>query len=327
MESCDLQKSPGEISAVTGAFGFSGKYIAGRLLKAGQRVRTLTNHPDPGSPLLGHVEVRALDLRNPDNLAKSLVGVNVLYNTYWVRFAHGDVNHDIAVENSRRLVQAAERAGVQRIVHVSITNPSPSSPLPYFRGKAEVEEAIRASRLSYAILRPAVLFGDEDILINNIAWLLRRFPIFAVPGEGEYRVQPIFVEDLARLALEAGQQSDNLVMDAVGPEIYPYNALLQLIRTAVGSHSRIIHLPAPAVVLASKLLSYLVHDVVLTKDEVAGLTADLLVSQEAPTGTTPLSAWLQEHRETIGRTYASELKRHYRASRRASVKQGELRHF
>ncbi len=316
MQSSDLRKQPGEVSAVTGAFGFSGRYIAERLLLAGQKVRTLTNHPDPLSPLSRHVEVRALNFHSADDLAKSLEGVKVLYNTYWVRFAHGDVNHRLATENSRRLIQAAEQAGVRRIVHISITNPSLSSPLPYFRGKAEVEDAIRATGLSYAILRPAVLFGDEDILINNIGWLLRRFPIFAVPGQGDYRVQPIFVEDLARLALEAAQQNGNLVIDAVGPEIYSYDALLQLIRSVVGSHTRIIHLPAPAVVLASKLLSHLVHDVVLTKEEVAGLTADLLVSQEAPTRTTRFRVWLQDHRETIGRRYASELERHYRNRRR-----------
>ncbi len=298
------------LSAVTGAFGFSGRYIAERLLAGGQRVRTLTNHPAGGRD--NRVEVAPLDFDRVEELAHSLQGVSVLYNTYWVRFAHRGIDHELAVENSRKLIQAAERAGVRRIVHVSITNPSPDSPLSYFRGKAAVEDAIRRSRLSWAILRPAVLFGPEDILINNIAWLLRHFPIFAVPGSGDYRLQPIFVEDLADLAVRAGRGTDNLVMDAVGPEVYTYNDLLQMIRTAVGSHSRIVHLPAPVVTLASRLLSLVVHDVVLTKEEVAGLMADLLVSRQAPTGTTRLSDWVQDHRETLGRKYASELARHYR---------------
>jgi len=301
---------------VTGAFGFSGRYIAGRLLANGQKVRTLTNHPDRSSPLSGQVEVAPLDFRSADELARSLGGARVLYNTYWVRFAYGEVSHEQAVANTRVLIRAAEMAGVQRIVHVSVTNPSPSSPLTYFRGKAAVEEAIRASRLSYAILRPALIFGNEDILINNIAWLLRRFPLFAVPGAGDYRLQPIFVENLATLAVEAGERSDNLVTDAVGPEIYSYDELLRMIRSTIGSRSRIVHLPASLVSLASWILSFLVDDVVLTQEEVAGLVADLLVSKQAPTGTTSFREWLQAHRETLGRKYASELNRHYRSSER-----------
>ncbi len=298
---------------MTGAFGFSGRYIAERLLAEGQQVRTLTNHPDRSSPIHSRVEVASLDFRNADDLAKNLEGASVLYNTYWVRFAYGQVSHKRAVANSRLLIRAAEIAGIQRIVHLSVTQASGSSSLPYFRGKAEVEEAIRSSRLSYAILRPALIFGNEDILINNIAWLLRRFPIFAVPGSGAYRVQPIFAGDLAELAVEVGQRSENVVMDAVGAETYGYTELVSLIRSTINSNSRIVHLPASLVVLAAWMLGGMVGDVLLTKDEVSGLMADLLVSNEKPTGKTSFRSWLQAHRETAGSRYASELDRHFRS--------------
>ncbi|MHB9146171.1 MAG: Rossmann-fold NAD(P)-binding domain-containing protein [Symbiobacteriia bacterium] len=146
------------------------------------------------------------------------------------------------------MLEAAKEARVERIVHVSITNPSEDSPLPYFKGKAALERAIMDSGLSYAILRPAVIYGPEDILINNIAWLLRRFPVFAVPGTGANELQPIFVEDMAQLAVEAGQQTENVVLNAVGPKAYSFEELVRMVREAVGSRSRLLHVaPAAAI--------------------------------------------------------------------------------
>jgi uncharacterized protein YbjT (DUF2867 family) len=295
------------LNIVTGAFGFSGKYIARRLLARGEGVRTLTNHPRniPG------IEAAPLDFRNPQRLADSLAGATTLYNTYWVRFAYGDVSHEKAVENTRLLVRAAEQAGVKRIVHISITSPSPDSPLPYFKGKAAVEQIIRSSSLSYAILRPAVLFGTEDILINNIAWLLRCFPLFTIPGSGNYGLQPIFVDDFATLAVETGHRTDNLVIDAVGPETYQYKDLVQLVRTTINSSCRVFHAPPMAVRCAAWLLGFFVRDVLLTRDEVRGLMSNLLVSAQPPSGSTSLRDWLRENTKTIGTKYASEVDRHY----------------
>lgn len=306
--------SPAEAAAsvVTGAFGFSGQHIAKRLLQRGEQVRTLTNHSQPGSPLFGRVEVSPLDFSNPKQLIESMSGASVLYNTYWVRFEYGRLGHQRAVENTRILIHAAEAAGVRRIVHVSITNPSLDSPLPYFKGKAELEQAIQSSALSYAILRPAVLFGEGDILINNIAFMLKRFPIFAIPGDGEYHVQPIFVEDLAELAADGGARSDRYIVDAVGPESYTYTELVRMIRSAIGSKSWIVHLPPSAIRLASWVLGAILKDVVLTQDEIRGLMADLLVSHQPATGPTSLQSWIAAHAEGIGSTYASELARHYR---------------
>jgi uncharacterized protein YbjT (DUF2867 family) len=298
-------------SVVTGAFGFSGQQIARRLLLRGEKVRTLTNHAQPGSPLYGRVQVVPLDFTDTRRLTESMRGATVLYNTYWVRFSYGGLSHEYAVRNTKTLIQAAEAAGVKRIVHVSITNPSIDSPLPYFKGKAELEQAIQSSSLSYAILRPAVLFGEGDVLINNIAFMLRRFPLFAIPGTGEYHVQPIFVEDLAELAVEGGQRSDSSTVDAVGPETYTYTELVKMIGRAIGSKSLLVHLPAGLVRLASGVLGAILKDVVLTENEIKGLMADLLVSHGPPTGRTNLEGWIKAHAGTIGATYASELARHY----------------
>jgi NADH dehydrogenase len=301
------------LNVVTGAFSFTGKYIARRLLAMGEPVRTLTGHPRRPHPFGGDVEVMPLAFDRPVELTQALRGASTLYNTYWIRFAYGAVTFERAVQNTLTLFQAARDAGVGRIVHVSITGASVRSALPYFRGKALIEEALAASGLGYAILRPTVIFGSEDILINNIAWILRTLPVFAVPGDGRYRVQPVHVDDVARIAVDAGHQTASVVVDAVGPETYAYEDLVRLVAGAVGRRARIAHLPPALVLLAGRLLGGLVRDVVLTRDEIAGLMAGLLVSAGPPTGATRLSRWLLENSATVGARYASELGRHYRA--------------
>ena len=183
-----------QLDVVTGAFSYSGAAIARELRAAGHRVRTLTAHPGR-APAGTDMEVRPLDFADPATLAESLRGAHTLYNTYWIRFPHGGETHATAVANSRALFAAAARAGVQRIVHVSITHADPASPYPYFSGKAAVETCLRDLGVPHAIARPSILFGGDGVLLNNIAWLLRRLPVFAVGGRGDYRVRPIHVDD------------------------------------------------------------------------------------------------------------------------------------
>lgn len=301
-----------ELSVVTGAFSYTGKYIARRLLALGRRVRTLTGHPRRHDPFGGQVSVAPLSFEKPAELVESLRGAVTLYNTYWIRFERGNVTFAKAVENSRTLLRAAKEAGVKRIIHISVTNPSQDSPLPYYRGKAEVEKAVTDSGLSYAILRPTVVFGDEDILINNMGWLLRRFPIFAIPGSGDYRLQPIFVEDLADLAVRAGDQRENLVLDAAGPAAFTFTELVRLISCVVGSRARIVHVHPRLALMLSRGVGAMVGDVLLTREEVEGLMSNLLVSSQPSTGRTRLGDWLLRNAHRVGTRYASELVRHYR---------------
>lgn len=301
-----------ELHAVTGAFGYTGKYIAKLLLAKGHQVMTLTGHPDRPNPFGERVRALPFHFDRPDLLAESLQGVSTLYNTYWVRFPHGRVDYDLAVRNTRTLFQAARQAGVRRVVHVSITNASSKSPLPYFRGKGVLEEALKESGLSYGIIRPTVVFGPEDILINNIAWLLRRFPVFVIPGSGRYQLQPIFVEDLAELAVGAGEAGENRVIDAVGPERFTFDELVALIGSTAGSRTARLHLPPLVALAAARGIGRFLGDVVLTRDEVDGLMANLLIADGPPTGRRKLSDWLRENAPSVGARYASELKLHYR---------------
>jgi uncharacterized protein YbjT (DUF2867 family) len=298
------------LDVVTGAFSYSGRAIAAALLDAGRQVRTITGHPDrapEGSP----ISTRPLDFGDPTGLRSSLDGATTLYNTYWVRFAHNRIDHDLAVANSRLLFQAARDAGVPRVVHVSITHPSVASPWPYFRGKALVEQALAESGLSYAVLRPAILFGGDGVLINNIAWLLRHLPVFAVGGRGDYRIRGIHVDDLAHLAVAQGAERDNSTTDAVGPERPTFVDLVASIRSAVGSRARIIRVPGATMPIFSRALGLVLHDVLLTREEYQTMAQGMADTDGPATGPTALSAWLAEQGTALGRNYANELERHF----------------
>jgi NADH dehydrogenase len=297
------------LHAVTGAFGYSGRYIAARLLAQGRTVVTLTNSANRVNPFGDEVRAFPLAFDEPDKLAAALAGVEVLYNTYWVRFNHRLFTHAQAVENTIRLFAAARRAGVRRVVHVSITNPSADSPLEYFSGKARLEQALQASGLSHAILRPTVLFGREDILINNIAWALRRFPFFAVFGDGNYRLQPIHVDDLADLAVAEGMRTENIILNAIGPETFKYRDLVSAIGTAIGQPRPLVNVSPRVGYGFAKLVGTLMRDTFITREEIRGLMDELLYVPTPPTGKTALTVWMQKNAGSLGRRYASELDR------------------
>jgi NADH dehydrogenase len=297
---------------ITGAFGLTGRHIAARLLAMGMPVRTLTNTRATEDPFGGRVAAYPLCFDRPDTLARHLEGVEVLYNTYWVRFDHARFTHEEAVKNTRILFEAARRAGVKRIVHVSITHPDIASPLPYFRGKAQLEEALAGSGIPHAILRPTVLFGGTAILLNNIAWMLRRFPVFGVFGDGNYKLQPIHVDDLAALAVgqATGREAGgNTCINATGPETFTFRELVRAIGTATGRDRPLISIHPEIGLAVGRLCSLFLNDVLITREEIRGLMAGLLATETPATGTTRLTDWLATHGATLGQKYASELAR------------------
>ncbi len=308
------------LHVVTGAFGYSGSRIATRLLASaadGQaparaRLRTLTNTSSDAHPLAPLVERVPLDFTDPAGLVRSLEGAKSLVNTYWVRFSEADFSMTRAVENSRVLFEAARTAGVERIVHVSITNPSLTSPYEYFRGKAEVEAALEASGVPHTILRPAVLFGGGDILVNNIAWGLRHLPVFGLFGRGDFRLQPIHVNDFAELAVAAALGEPgrpNEILDAVGPEAFTYRELALELRSILGTRTLLTPLPSSLALGLARGLGRLMGDVILTREEVGALMDDLLVSDAPALGKTRLTDWARANVRELGRHFACELDR------------------
>lgn len=299
-----------QTDVVTGAFGYSGAAIARELLAAGHQVRTLTGHPGR-APAGTEIDVRALDFGDPDALARDMAGAHTLYCTYWIRFPHGGTTHETAVSNLKTLFGAAARAGIQRIVHVSILHADSASPYSYFRGKGEAEEFLASTGVPCAIARPAIFFGGDGVLLNNIAWLLRHLPVFAIGGRGDYRVRPIHVDDMARLCVSLGRRTGSVTVDAVGPESVTFRDMVLAIRTATGSRAIVLPAPGWLVPPLSKALGAALHDVLLTSDEYYAMAAGLADSGAPATGETVLTDWIAKHGAGLGRTYANELVRHY----------------
>jgi uncharacterized protein YbjT (DUF2867 family) len=299
------------VDMVTGAFSYTGRAIANELIIKGHAVRTLTRRsPEPG-PLGDLIEAFPFHFDEPKKLTATLEGTDTVYNTYWVRFERGEVEFSRAVRNTETLIDAARGAAVRRFVHISITNPTASSSLPYFRGKALVEKALVESGLSYGIVRPTVIFGRGDVFINNIAWILRHLPVFAIPGDGRYGIQPVHVDDVARLCVRFGEIPQNVVRDVAGPEVFTFEELVRTIGAKIGRLRRLIHCPPPIALTMARLIGFVVRDVVVNREELEGLMANLVVSREEPIGEVAFSRWLEDNAATLGREYASEIGRNF----------------
>jgi uncharacterized protein YbjT (DUF2867 family) len=301
-----------DFDVVTGATGYTGRYIARALLSRGRRVKTLTGHLSRKDPFGDRIEFMPFNFDRPAELARSLEGARALFNTYWIRFPYGGHTFQEAIANTRIMLDAARSAGVRKFVHISVTKAAESSPLPYFRGKAMLEAVVRGSGLNYAIVRPALIFGVEDILLNNIAWLLRRFPLFAIPGHGDYRVQPIFAGDLGEIAASAADAERSAELDAIGPEIFTFEEVVRMLAGAIRCRARILHLDPRIAVACARIVGWFVGDVVLTRDEARGLMSNLLVTDSTPNAPTRFSQWLRDNANQVGVTYSSELARHFR---------------
>ena len=299
------------MNVVTGAFSYTGSYIARGLLARGERVKTLSRKPDPSHPLSSRIDFAPLRFDDERALADGLRGASTLYNTYWIRFPRSDTTWETVVANTRVLLRAAAAARVRRIVHLSVANASAESPFPYFRYKALAERDVRDAPLSHAIVRPTLIFGREDILINNIAWALRRFPVFLIPGNGRYGVQPVSADDVAELAIEAGHGPDDVTLEAGGPVVYAFEDFVETIRASVRARCRLVHVAPGAALFFAELARRAYGDVMVTRDELQGLMADLLVSRDAASGETRFEDWLAENGDAIGAEFVSELERNW----------------
>jgi len=314
-----------ELHVVTGAFGYSGRWIAKELISRGKKVKTLTNAIGRDDPFKGQVEVLPIDFSNHDSLVSSLKGAKVLYNTYWVRYKDrkGDYAHDLAVENIRKLFLAAEEAGVQRVVHFSVAHPHKAPNWSYFRGKVEVERILTESSLSYAILRPTVFYGGErDVLINNMAWLIRKFPIFGVFGMGNYPIQPIHIADVARVAVNQGESTRDIILDVAGPETFSYRDYVRLLAKSLGVRRMIIPIPPIIGLLVGKIVGIFLQDIVITKAEIKGLMQGLMATDEKPLGSIKFSEWVASNGVNLGVKYHNDMKeRRYRNPRPSKLLQ------
>lgn len=298
-----------KLNVVTGALGYTGKSLTRLLLARGERVRTLTNSPNRPNPFGDQLEIMPLAFDDPSKLARSLAGADTLYNTYWVRFNHRLFTFDQAVMNTKVLFDAAQSAGIRRVVHVSILHADEADDLGYYKGKHELETALKATGFSHAIVRPGVLFGRGDILVNNISWVLRHMPIFGVFGDGAYKLRPMHVDDMAALMMNCAGKAEDQTVDAVGPETFTYRELVETIGKIIGVRRPIVRVSPRLGYWVGRCLNPLVRDVIITREEITGLMRGLLDSESPPTAPTKLPDWAMGNRTTLGRRYASEVAR------------------
>jgi len=296
---------------ITGAFSYTGAAVARELLARGHTVHTLTNRqPPPGAERITHAPL-AFDA---EALARELSGADAFVNTFWVRLPYRGQTFETAVAQSRQLIQAAARAGT-RFVHVSVSNASSGRNLGYYRGKAEVEDALRASGLRHAIVRPTLVVGPADVLTNNIAWFLRRFPVFPMPGGGRYRLQPLTLADAGRIIADCVEAEGDLEIDAAGPETFTFAEYVRLVRDACGVRRKILSVPEGLALAGLRLVEPLLRDIVLTREELMGLAQELLLSHQPPRGRESVTDWVMKNGASLGRRYVNDLSRHFEAGR------------
>jgi NADH dehydrogenase len=300
------------IAVVTGAFSFTGSAVARSLIARGYRVRTLTNRREPLFDPGEAIETHPLQFEDRHALAAAMTGADIFVNTYWVRYPYVGVGFDKAVENSNALCRAAAEAGVRRQVLVSVSNPSLDSPLAYYRGKAQAEEGLKALGVSYAIVRPTLIVGPKDILTANIGWFLRRFPLFLMPGDGAYRLEPVTLEDTGEIVADAALADGDMTVDAAGPEVYTFADFASTVAGAMGVRRPVLRVPPWFAVAVLRLVGFAVGEVILSREELEELRTELLLSHEPPRGQQSVRAWLNQHGNEIGRSYVSEFERHVR---------------
>ena len=303
-------------AVVTGAFSYTGAAVARELIDRGWKIHTLTNRRLPEDA----AGITVAPLRfEADHLAHELDGADLFVNTYWVRLPARGQDFDTAVERSGMLIRAAVGAGVGRLVHVSVSNAAAGRALGYYGGKAKVEEVVRAAGLSYAIVRPTLVVGPNDVLTNNIAWFLRRFPFFLLPRGGRCRLSPVTLDDTARIIADAAERGDDAEMDAAGPDTMTFAEYARSLARACGV--RRLFLSAPDI-LALGLLwvaGCLLRDVVLTREELLGLEQELLFTHAPPLGRESVPDWLMRNGAGLGRSYINDMHRHFGAGAREAV--------
>jgi NADH dehydrogenase len=292
-------------AVVTGAFSNIGAATAATLLDRGWRVTTLTNRaPAPGDD--ARIARSALRF-DDDHLARVLDGADAFVNTYWIRFAHRETTFRDAIVRSGQLIAAAQRAGVGRFVHVSVSNPTVDSPLGYYAGKALVERDLFSSGVPWSIVRPTLVVGPRDVLTNNIAWFVRRSPLVAIPTGSGYRLQPVLLDDVAELLADRAEGAgEGTTIDAAGPDVLTFAEYVRVLARALGRPARLLRVPPVVMLGALGLAGVALRDTVLTREELAGLRDELLVSHAAPTGTRSVVDWLEANGRGFGAGYVND---------------------
>ena len=254
---------------VTGATGFVGTRVVHALRAALLPVRCLVRQRSQAAHLEAWgCELVTGDVTDRDALARAVDGCEaVVHLVSIIAGKPADFDRVMTVA-TRDLVAASSKSGVRRLVLMSaIGGGEPgSSEVPYYAAKAQMELAVRDSELSYAILRPSFVFGRTGGVLPRFVRIVRYLPATPVPGPGTQRIQPIWVDDLARAVLLALDREESLVVELGGPDVVTWNELWRRIARQLGRRRPLVHIPVPLLRPQAALLE-LLPDPPLTRDQ------------------------------------------------------------
>jgi NADH dehydrogenase len=256
----------GRTVAVAGGTGFVGGGIAAELHRRGHRVVVLSHRDESArGPLPDDVEIRTADVTDPATLEPALSGVDALVialafpNSPMESPRKGHTFEAVDARGTEHLVAAATAAGVERLVYISGAGAAPDAQRHWFRAKWRAEQAVRASGLTFTIIRPTWVFGPRDVSLNRFLGFARRLPFVPLTNTGGQRLAPVFIDDVARLAADALVEpaAQDQVFELGGPETMTMRDIVRRALHVAGVRRPILPGPTPLLKLAAWPLSFL----------------------------------------------------------------------
>lgn len=262
--------------AITGANGFVGRNVLAALLEGApaEDVRALVRDRTRGAAQLpAGLDVREIDVTRPDTLRGAFDGVAAVIHTVAIPTERHGSFEQINAEGTRAVVREAERAGVEKIIHISAIGASPGSPYPFLRTKGEGQAAVEASPIRHLVLRPSILFGPGDDFFPRLRFSLR-FPIVPLPGGGRARFQPLHVADLAAAVRVSLGGAVTGTYDVGGPAPVLYREMLEETMRAYGIARPTMPLPVALMKPAAFIFEHTLSDPPVTVRQLDLLAVD-----------------------------------------------------
>lgn len=284
----DKRSEGSKLVTVFGGTGFLGRRIVRHLLARGFEVRAASRHPERvestfGSNVPGLAAIRA-DIHDSILIAAALAGASAAVNAVSLYVEHGkETFQTVHFEGAARLVRLCGEAGVERLVHVSGIGADPLSSSRYIRARGKGEDAVRDQYPGVTIVRPAVMFGPDDVFLTTLVRLVKTVPIYPMFGRGRTKLQPVYVEDvgeaISRLVTEP--RAPGAIYELAGPRTYTYRALLEEIALYLGLRRSFVPVPFPAWKLLAAIAE-IIPAAGLTRNQVELMERDNVVSGALP---------------------------------------------
>jgi len=269
------------IVTVFGGTGFLGRRVVRHLGSHGLSARIASRHPGPskGSALQS---IRA-DIEDDDAVEAAVAGAYGVVNAVSLYVERGTMTFQaLHVRAAERLARLAKRAGVEQLVHVSGIGADAASRSPYIRSRGQGELAVKATFANAVIVRPAVMFGEDDAFLNTVVKLLKRLPAYPLGG-GLTRLQPVFVEDVAEAIARAfnSEVAHSVTYELGGPRVYTYKELLTEVADRLGKSPVFVSVPFPLWHILARITEML-PGAPLSRNQVELMETDTIASVGMP---------------------------------------------